>query len=139
MFPIRTAPRPEALAAAGDAAALRRVATRAGQSVEVRPRIEIAGVLEGRRSVELYAETRGSVLELGAEELDRVAAGQLLVEIDPQYLRPTEVTRLQGDSTKAREKLGWRHETRFADLVREMVAADLKTTATENGLKPGTS
>ncbi|MEE9607570.1 MAG: efflux RND transporter periplasmic adaptor subunit [Myxococcota bacterium] len=83
VFLMRTAPRPEPLAAAGEVAALRRVATRAVQAVEVRPRVEIAGVLESRRSVELFAETRGSVIELGAEELDRVAAGQLLVEIDP--------------------------------------------------------
>ena len=63
----------------------------------------------------------------------------MLVEIDPQYFRPTEVYRLRGDSTKAREKLGWRHKTPFADLVREMVAADLKTMARENGLKTGPS
>ncbi|MFB3134774.1 MAG: GDP-mannose 4,6-dehydratase [Rhodospirillales bacterium] len=80
----------------------------------------------------------GSLAGLEEKGMD-AATGTVLVEIDPQYFRPTEVYRLRGDSTKAREKLGWHHKTRFADLVREMVAADLKTTAKENGLKTSTS
>jgi GDPmannose 4,6-dehydratase len=47
------------------------------------------------------------------------------VRVDPRYFRPTEVDLLLGDPTKARERLGWRHQTSFADLVKEMVAADL--------------
>jgi GDPmannose 4,6-dehydratase len=46
------------------------------------------------------------------------------VEIDPRYLRPTEVDVLMGDATKAREKLGWAPRTTFDDLVRIMVHAD---------------
>ena len=53
------------------------------------------------------------------------ASGEVLVEIDPRYFRPTEVELLLGDPTKARTKLGWRHKTSFADLVKEMVVADL--------------
>jgi GDPmannose 4,6-dehydratase len=49
----------------------------------------------------------------------------VLVRIDPRYFRPTEVDLLLGDPSKAHEKLGWRHTTTFAELVREMVAADL--------------
>ncbi|KQQ41143.1 GDP-mannose 4,6 dehydratase [Methylobacterium sp. Leaf125] len=51
--------------------------------------------------------------------------GQVLVKIDPVYFRPTEVDQLLGDPTKAREKLGWTHTVPFADLVEEMVRADL--------------
>ena len=51
-------------------------------------------------------------------------SGQILVEIDPRYFRPTEVDLLLGDPGKARQKLGWRHKTSFADLVREMVEGD---------------
>jgi GDPmannose 4,6-dehydratase len=51
--------------------------------------------------------------------------GNVLVEIDPTYFRPTEVDILLGDATKAREKLGWTHKTTFAELVSEMVASDL--------------
>lgn len=51
-------------------------------------------------------------------------SGDILVEIDPRYFRPTEVDFLLGDPTKARTKLGWRHRTSFADLVRDMVRGD---------------
>jgi GDPmannose 4,6-dehydratase len=50
--------------------------------------------------------------------------GQILVEIDPRYFRPTEVDLLLGDPGKAHQKLGWRHKTSFADLVRDMVESD---------------
>ncbi|NKB42997.1 MAG: GDP-mannose 4,6-dehydratase [Alphaproteobacteria bacterium] len=63
--------------------------------------------------------------------LDAVS-GAVLVEIDPRYFRPTEVELLLGDPTKAYEKLGWRHTTSFADMVKEMVAGDLKTLQDEN-------
>jgi GDPmannose 4,6-dehydratase len=52
--------------------------------------------------------------------------GRLIVAVDPRYFRPTEVELLIGDPTKAREKLGWQHETSPRDLAREMVQADLK-------------
>ncbi|MDG2242470.1 MAG: GDP-mannose 4,6-dehydratase [Rhodospirillaceae bacterium] len=58
--------------------------------------------------------------------------GNVLVEIDPRYFRPTEVDLLLGDPTKAREKLGWQHTTSFADIVKEMVASDLKVLKDEN-------
>jgi GDPmannose 4,6-dehydratase len=46
------------------------------------------------------------------------------VELDPRYLRPTEVDQLCGDATKAREQLGWSPATTFSELVRIMVEAD---------------
>ncbi|MGB1876080.1 MAG: GDP-mannose 4,6-dehydratase [Rhodospirillaceae bacterium] len=58
--------------------------------------------------------------------------GDVLVEIDPRYFRPTEVELLLGDPTKAREKLGWQHTTSFADMVKEMVASDLEVLKDEN-------
>src|SRR2546425_3577859 len=48
------------------------------------------------------------------------------VEIDPRYYRPAEVELLIGDSSKARRKLGWEPKTKFVDLVRLMVDADIK-------------
>lgn len=51
--------------------------------------------------------------------------GRILVRVDEAYYRPTEVDLLLGDSTKAREKLGWTPNTSFPDLVKEMVASDL--------------
>ena len=52
--------------------------------------------------------------------------GNILVEIDPRYYRPTEVEVLMGDATKAREKLGWAPTTVFEDLVAMMVKADFE-------------
>ena len=51
--------------------------------------------------------------------------GEILIEIDPRYFRPTYVDLLLGDPSKARAKLGWTHTTAFPDLVREMVESDL--------------
>jgi len=51
--------------------------------------------------------------------------GQVLVKIDPQYFRPTEVETLLGDASKAWAQLGWQPTTGFADLVREMLDHDL--------------
>jgi GDPmannose 4,6-dehydratase len=50
--------------------------------------------------------------------------GRTVVRIDPRYFRPTEVDLLVGDATKAKVELGWKPRTSFADLVKEMVAAD---------------
>ena len=54
------------------------------------------------------------------------------VRIDRAYLRPAEVDTLLGDSTKAREMLGWRPSVSFQELVRVMVEADLR----EEGMDP---
>jgi GDPmannose 4,6-dehydratase len=71
-------------------------------------------------------------------ELCEVAFGmaglswQDYVEIDPRYFRPTEVNELCGDASKAAAQLGWRARTRFRDLIRIMLQADLM----EAGLDP---
>ena len=59
------------------------------------------------------------------------ATGKVVVEVDPRYFRPTEVELLLGDPTKAKEKLGWVHETKWEALCAEMVAADMITVARE--------
>jgi len=48
------------------------------------------------------------------------------VELDPRYLRPTEVDTLIGDAGKAKRQLGWAPKVKFRELVRMMVEADLK-------------
>ena len=48
----------------------------------------------------------------GERGLER-GSGRELVAVDPRYFRPTEVHRLCGDATKARERLGWRPQTAF--------------------------
>jgi len=78
-----TAPDPERIAAAGEAAALRAVQTQRVRAAPVRSRAAVAAVLEARRSVQLFAETHGAVTRVGAEALDHVEAGQLLLAVDP--------------------------------------------------------
>ncbi len=48
------------------------------------------------------------------------------VELDPRYLRPTEVDGLQADASKAKAQVGWTPRVRFADLVKIMVDCDLE-------------
>ena len=61
-------------------------------------------------------------------EGDNAAAlkiGDVVMEIDPRYFRPTEVETLLGDPTKAKEKLGWVPEISVQQMCKEMVAQDL--------------
>ena len=83
-----------------------------------------------REFVEVAAQELDITIEWrGKDENEKgydVKTGKCIVEVDPLYFRPTEVETLLGDSTKAKEKLGWESQTSFADLVKEMVQEDLK-------------
>ena len=52
--------------------------------------------------------------------------GDVVVEIDSRYFRPSEVDQLLGDARKAKEKLGWQPKVSLDDLIKEMVISDLK-------------
>src|SRR6266851_600260 len=96
----------------------------------VREFVEIAFAEVGRS-----IEWRGKgIEETGVDK----KSGKTVVRIDPQYFRPTEVDLLIGDASKAREKLGWKPTTTFAQLVKEMVAGDLAIARREvaNGKNP---
>ena len=85
---------------------------------------------EVREFVRWAFEDAGITLEFRGEGEEEKAfcttTGRCLVEVDPRYFRPTEVELLIGDATKAREKLGWVHQTSARELAREMVLADIK-------------
>jgi GDPmannose 4,6-dehydratase len=80
----------------------------------------------------------GVELEFRGEGVDEVAlvktstdaehfpVGKEVIVIDSNYFRPTEVDLLQGDITKAKEKLGWSPKKNLKDIVSEMVAYDLQ-------------
>jgi len=82
-----------------------------------------------REFIELAFRCVGREIIWKGEGVDEVGvdnrSGTELIRIDPKYFRPTEVDLLLGDPTKAKEKLGWEHQTSFPDLVKEMVEADL--------------
>lgn len=63
-------------------------------------------------------------LDLPAGRLSGLV-GKTVVRVDPRYFRPTEVETLLGNPAKARERLGWVPEISFAEMVTEMVQADL--------------
>jgi GDPmannose 4,6-dehydratase len=82
-----------------------------------------------REFIELAAKAVGISIGWEGQGLDEKGidtdSGNELVCIDPRYFRPTEVDTLLGDSTKARQQLGWAPKTTFSKLVKEMVATDL--------------
>ena len=61
----------------------------------------------------------------GVNEIGRRAdTKQIVIRIDPRYFRPTEVDELLGDSSKAKNKLGWEPKTSLEELIEEMISKD---------------
>ena len=83
-----------------------------------------------REFVEAAASELGQQIHWEGRGVDErgmdARSGRVLVRIDPRYFRPNEVDSLLGDASRARAKLGWSPTVTFAELVREMVAADLQ-------------
>jgi GDPmannose 4,6-dehydratase len=101
-----------------------------GETHSVREFVELAFAEVGRA-----IEWRGKgVEEAGIDQ----KSGKTVVRIDPTYFRPTEVDLLIGDSSKARQQLGWQPKTSFTELVKEMMAGDLAIARREvaNGKHP---
>ena len=89
-----------------------------GEAHSVRELVEHAFAGIGRR-IEWKGQGRD---EVGLD----AQSGDVLVEVDPDYFRPTEVDILLGDPTKAHTRLGWKHRISFAELIAEMVESDLE-------------
>ena len=83
-----------------------------------------------REFVELAFAEIGRKISWNGTGLNEVGVdsetGDVLVEVDPKYFRPTEVDKLMGNPEKAKKILGWNAKTTFGDLVSEMVNADRK-------------
>ena len=63
------------------------------------------------------------IKEVGKDD----ANGRVLVQIDKRYFRPTEVNYLEGDASKAKEKLGWAPKISLESMITEMVQSDIKS------------
>ncbi len=63
--------------------------------------------------------------------------GEIVVGVDPQYFRPTEVELLIGDASKARAQLNWEPEYSLSDLVKDMMESDVKLMKKESYLRNG--
>jgi GDPmannose 4,6-dehydratase len=83
-----------------------------------------------RELVEETCKTLGIEIEWKGKGIDEVGidkkTGKTIVEIDPEYFRPTEVDLLIGDGSKAEKELGWKPKTKFKDLVKLMAESDLE-------------
>jgi len=82
-----------------------------------------------REFVELSFKEIGVELEWSGTGVDEKgtnkATGEIIVDVDPEYFRPTEVDLLIGDASKAKEKLGWEATRTVEELCSDMVKADL--------------
>ncbi len=62
-------------------------------------------------------------------------SGNLIVEVDPRYFRPTEVENLLGDPSKAKEKLGWEPKITLEEMVHEMMENDIEIAKRDSLIK----
>ena len=69
--------------------------------------------------------------------IKKIDNSELIIGVDPQYFRPTEVDLLIGDSTKARQKLGWTPEYNLFSLIQDMMSSDIRLMQKEAWLKKG--
>jgi len=65
------------------------------------------------------------VAKIVGDKAPAIQVGDVIVKIDPQYYRPTEVETLLGDPSKAKQKLGWTPEITLDQMITEMVTHDL--------------
>jgi len=89
-----------------------------GETHTVREFVEIAAEIAG---FELVWEGKG----VNIKGIDR-KTGKVIVEVSPEFYRPAEVDILVGNPEKAIKKLGWKPKTKFENLVKIMMEADLK-------------
>jgi GDPmannose 4,6-dehydratase len=97
--------------------------------------IEFSGKDEREKGVVIDIDQQ-RMGELGLNP-DALKFGQTVVKVDPKYFRPTEVDLLIGDSTKAKEKLGWVPKYDLKALVEDMVQSDLHLVKKDDYLKKG--
>ena len=89
-----------------------------GEATSVRKFVEITFEKLGRKIV-----WEGS----GASEKGLDQNGNVLIEIDPRYFRPTEVPHLQGDASRAKNILGWKLSYTLESLINEMIESAQET------------
>jgi GDPmannose 4,6-dehydratase len=88
-----------------------------------------------REFVEIAFKKVGIDIEFEGTGVDEVgkdkATGKVLVKVNPKFFRPAEVELLIGSPKKAEEKLGWKREISFDDMVERMIKKDLELTKKE--------
>ena len=86
-------------------------------------------------------ETKGKIKDFTTNPIPIVTSnykkGDILIEIDPRYFRPSEVDSLLGDPTLAEKELGWKRKYDLPSLIKEMVKSDLEEARQSLYLKEG--
>jgi len=107
-----------------------------GKTIEVRDFVKLAfrevGIEIGFSGDGL--NEKGTILHCNNPDYS-LPEGKLVLEVDPNYFRPTEVDLLVGDAGKAKKLLNWEPEYSLPDLVHEMVKMDLKQVRRDKFLK----
>ena len=70
-------------------------------------------------------QEKGIVAAISGDKAPALKIGDVIVQVDPRYYRPTEVETLLGDPSKAKAKLGWTPEITLDQMITEMVSHDL--------------
>lgn len=99
-----------------------------GESHTVREFVELAFNYAG---VEIEwkgtgAKEKGVIRSLASTSPSTLKVGDVLIEIDPRYFRPTEVDFLLADASKAKKRLGWEPKITFKELIKIMTDADME-------------
>lgn len=105
-----------------------------GESYSVRKFVELAFKYVGVK-IEWRGngiKEKGIIGSLPSNLTSILDVGDVIIEIDSRYFRPTEVEYLRADASKAKEKLGWEPKITFEELVKIMMNADMES----NGIKP---
>ncbi len=69
---------------------------------------------------------RAIVTSIEGDKAPALKVGDVIMQIDPRYYRPTEVETLLGDPSKAKAKLGWAPEISMDEMILEMMNSDLE-------------
>jgi GDP-mannose 4,6-dehydratase len=121
--------------ATGETHTVREFTTRAFEYLGIHLEWKGKGIDEKGVVAGLDKDKMESVINACREKVDYVneeilyknlVKGAVLVEVDTNYFRPTEVDMLIGNASKAKEKLGWSAKTKFTDLVDIMISSDFK-------------
>ena len=70
-------------------------------------------------------EEKGVIKSISGNNAPALKEGDVIVQVDARYFRPTEVETLLGDPSKAKDKLGWVPEITVQEMCAEMVQEDL--------------
>lgn len=128
-----TADRPGPASAAGEDATAVLIEVLRIEAAALERSTSLSAVVEARRRIQLVSETQGRVLEVGADELDRVEAGQMLIQVDP-LLADVAIERASASIARSQSQLALARDerNRFEKLATRDVASASRRDEAQN-------